>query len=187
MLLFSNIAYSQRQFALDLWEKKPAEKSKDTADTARVYVFLPETADAMRRAVLVLPGGAYEHLAIEHEGTDWAPFFNSMGIACVVLKYRMPHGKKEVPISDAEQAMRLIREHATEWKINPNDVGVMGFSAGGHLASTLATHAKKGACPNFQILFYPVVTMDPEFTHKGSHDNFLGKKPSKKDEAMYSN
>ncbi len=125
-------------------------------------------------------------MAMEHEGNDWAQFFNSMGIATVVLKYRMPRGKKEVPVSDAEQAMRLIRKNAEAWNINPDDVGIMGSSAGGHLASIVATHAKEDALPNFQILFYPVITMDPEFTHKGSHDNFLGEKAKKKDELAYS-
>ena len=86
----------------------------------------------------------------------------------------MPHGNRLIPISDAEEAMKLVRRHAAEWHINPNDVGIMGFSAGGHLASTIATHSSGDAAPNFQILFYPVITMDPGYTHMGSHDGFLG-------------
>ena len=117
---------------------------------------------------------------MNHEGHDWAPFFNNMGIATVVLKYRMPHGVCQVPLEDAEEAMRLVRRNAKQWNINPDQVGIMGSSAGGHLASTLATRSKGDAAANFQILFYPVITMDPSFTHLGSHDNLLGKDAKKK-------
>lgn len=99
----------------------------------------------------------------------------------------MPHGEKDVPISDAEEAIRLVRRNAANWNINPDDVGIMGSSAGGHLASTVATHAAKDARPDFQILFYPVITMMPDITHKGSHDNLLGSNARKKDENSYSN
>ena len=96
-----------------------------------------------------------------------------------------------VPISDAEEAIRTVRRNAVDWHIDRNNVGIMGFSAGGHLASTIATHATGDAAPNFQILFYPVITMDMGFTHKGSHDNFLGEGHSKKElrklEAEFSN
>ncbi len=187
LLLCATAAVAQEQFVVDLWRGKPLEKGKDAADTAKVYVYLPAAKKASGRAIVICPGGGYGGLAMNHEGTDWAPFFNRMGIAAIVLKYRMPHGKKEVPISDAEQAIRLVRANADAWNIDPNDVGIMGSSAGGHLASTIATHAKKDALPNFQILFYPVITMDPEFTHIGSHNNLLGEKAKKKDELLYSN
>lgn len=130
--------------------------------------------------MVICPGGGYQHLAMNHEGYDWAPFFNNMGIAAIVLKYRMPHGEKDVPISDAEEAIRLVRRNAANWNINPDDVGIMGSSAGGHLASTVATHAAKDARPDFQILFYPVITMMPDITHKGSHDNLLGSNARKR-------
>lgn len=180
-------ASAQKVFDIDLWPNGPQVKSADREDTARVRVFLPAEGKNTRRAVVICPGGGYSHLAIEHEGYDWATFFNQEGIAAIVLKYRMPHGKYEVPISDAEEAMKLVRERSAEWRINPDDVGIMGFSAGGHLASTIATHSVKSAKPNFQILFYPVISMNPEFTHRGSHDNFLGEKPRKKLEVEYSN
>ncbi|MCD8306052.1 MAG: alpha/beta hydrolase [Prevotella sp.] len=186
MLLSSYTLRAAEPLTVDLWPGAPAVKSSDAADTARVYIFLP-AAHATGRAILICPGGGYVGLAMEHEGTMWAQFYNSMGIAAIVLKYRMPHGNKNVPISDAEQAMRLIRANAAAWNINPDDIGIMGSSAGGHLASTVATHAKDDVRPNFQILFYPVITMDPEFTHMGSHDNFLGQKAKKKDEVEYSN
>lgn len=178
---------AQQQFEVDLWNGNPSVKSSDKDDIAKAYVYLPAAKKATGRAIVICPGGGYEFLAMDHEGKDWAPFFNRMGIATIVLKYRMPHGKKEVPISDAEQAMRLVRTNAAKWNIDPNDVGIMGSSVGGHLASTIATHGKKDVLPNFQLLFYPVITMDLEFTHKGSHDNFLGKNARKKDELTYSN
>lgn len=185
LLLAVAPAVAQRTFELNLWPHGAPVASQDPTDTAKVYVFLPEKPTG--RAVLICPGGGYGSLAMAKEGTDWAGFLNNMGIAAIVLKYRMPHGVKEVAIGDAEEAMKLIRRNAANWKINRHDVGIMGFSAGGHLASTLATHSRGDAKPNFQILFYPVITMDPAFTHKGSHDNLLGKDASKKDEHLYSN
>lgn len=182
--LFS--ARAQQHFEINLWSDAPLVKSSDANDEAKLYAYLPDSKKASGRAIVICPGGGYAGLAIDHEGKQWAPFFNRMGIAVFVLKYRLPHGNKKVPISDAEQAMRMVRVNASKWNIDANDVGIMGSSAGGHLASTLATHAKADAMPNFQILFYPVITMNPEFTHKGSHDNFLGKKPRKKDEIEYS-
>lgn len=178
------MSYGKR---INLWEKRPPHKSDNPKDTAWVKVFLPEKSKATGRAIVICPGGGYQHLAMEHEGTDWAPVFNNMGITAIVLHYRMPHGDHRIPIEDAEQAMRLVRHNAKAWGINPNDVGIMGSSAGGHLASTIATHAESDAKPNFQILFYPVITMDPAFTHQGSHDNLLGKKAKKKQEMLYSN
>lgn len=187
LLVCSLPSMAQKPFDLELWEGKPAVKSSDKADTARVRVYLPNAKHATGRAVVICPGGGYSHLAMDHEGYQWGAFFNNLGIAAIVLKYRMPHGKLEVPISDAEEAMRLVRRNAAQWHINPADVGIMGFSAGGHLASTIATHAVKDAKPDFQILFYPVITMDPAFTHKGSHDNLLGSDAKKKTEEKYSN
>ena len=187
MLFATATAFAAEPFDINLWPKKAPNSNGIKNDTARVRVFLPDARHASGRAVLVCPGGAYINLAMQHEGYDWAPLFNDMGIATIVLKYRMPHGNREVPFSDAEEAMRLIRRNAKEWNINPDDVGIMGFSAGGHLASTIATHSKDDAKPNFQILFYPVITMMLGFTHMGSHDNLLGKDPKKKIEQLYCN
>ncbi len=180
-------ACAQCTFEVDLWAGNPIVESSVPTDTAKLYAFLPESKKATGRAIIICPGGGYATLAMDHEGKDWAPFLNKMGIAVFVLKYRMPHGNKKVPVSDVEQAMRMVRVNAKEWNVNANDVGIMGFSAGGHLASTLATHAKADVMPNFQILFYPVITMDPAFTHKGSHDNFLGEHPKKKEMLEYCN
>lgn len=150
-------------------------------------VFLPAPELATGRAVVASPGGGYSGLAVNHEGYDWAPYFNKQGIALIVLKYRMPKGDRTLPISDAEAAMKMVRDSADVWNLNPNDIGIMGSSAGGHLASTIATHAPEALRPNFQILFYPVITMDKSFTHMGSHDNLLGKDASADLEKEFSN
>lgn len=180
-------AGAQKTFQMDLWQNGAPNDNGDSQDTAKVKIFLPDEKEATGRAVVICPGGGYQHLAINHEGYDWAPFFNNMGIAAIVLKYRMPHGNCEVPVSDAEEAIKLVRRNAKEWNIKSDEIGIMGSSAGGHLASTVATHSKGDAKPDFQILFYPVITMMPDITHKGSHDNFLGKDAKKKEEKLYSN
>ena len=156
-------------------------------DQPSLRVFLPAPELATGRAVVACPGGGYSGLAVKHEGYDWAPYFNKQGIAWIVLKYRMPKGDRTLPISDAEAAMKMVRDSADVWNLNPNDIGIMGSSAGGHLASTIATHAPEALRPNFQILFYPVITMDKSFTHMGSHDNLLGKDASADLEKEFSN
>jgi len=136
-------------------------------------------------AVMVCPGGGYSILASGHEGEDIAHWLNGMGVTAFVLKYRLPNDKmmtnqQEVPLMDAMQGMTLIRQKAGQYGVDPNRIGVMGFSAGGHLASTLATHYNKGpkaseqAKPNFAILIYPVITFGAN-THSGSKNNLLGK------------
>lgn len=150
-------------------------------------VFLPAKANATGRAVVACPGGAYQTLALAHEGYDWASFFNDRGIALAVVAYTMPHGNPALPAADVEKAIAILRDSASVWNLNPQDIGIMGASAGGHLASTVATHAAPAVRPNFQILFYPVITMDPAYTHMGSHNNLLGPSPSKEQEELYSN
>lgn len=174
LLSVSAVALSQEKMTMELWPKGAPNANGDENDKAELTVYLPDAKKATGRAVVCLPGGGYTHLAMDHEGHQWATFFNNQGIALIVLKYRMPHGNPQIPVSDAEQAMKLVRMNAVEWHIDRNNVGIMGFSAGGHLASTIATHSKGEASPDFQILFYPVITMDQGFTHKGSHDNLLG-------------
>lgn len=192
MLLMMCVAgFAQKGTKMDLWPKGAPNNNGDEKDKAELTVYLPDAKKATGRAVVCCPGGGYSHLAMDHEGHQWAAFFNNQGIALIVVKYRMPHGNYKIPISDAEEAMKTVRRNAVEWHIDRNNVGIMGFSAGGHLASTIATHSKADAAPNFQILFYPVITMDLGFTHKGSHDNFLGEGHSKKElrklETEYSN
>ena len=185
ILLFTALpALAQRSFDVKLWASK-TPNNNGLKDTAYVKVFLPDEKRATGRAIVICPGGGYAMLSMQHEGTDWAPFFNHMGIATIVLHYRLPNGNVKVPVSDAEEAMRLVRRNARQWHINADNVGIMGFSAGGHLASTIATQSKAEAKPNFQILFYPVITMLDGYTHQGSHDNLLGKNAHKKDEQKY--
>ena len=142
---------------------------------ASLTVFLPSADIATGRAIVCLPGGGYSNLMMDYEGTDWADYFNNKGITLCVLKYRMPKGNRQIPISDAYAAMKMVRDSAEVWHINDHDVGIMGFSAGGHLASTVSTHAPMELRPDFSILFYPVITMQYKQTHHGSVDNFLGK------------
>lgn len=180
LLAVTMAADAQKPVELNLWPDGPRSSNGDPEDMAKVWVYLPDASQATGRAVVCCPGGGYEHLSMQNEGHDWASFFTSQGVAFVVLKYRMPHGVCEVPADDAEEAMRLVRRHAEEWRVNKDDVGIMGFSAGGHLASTVATQASKGAEPNFQILFYPVISMEQGITHKGSLEHLLGKKPKRR-------
>ncbi|WP_279066716.1 alpha/beta hydrolase [Muribaculum intestinale] len=156
-------------------------------DNPKMTVFLPPTSAATGRAVVDLPGGGYSHLATGHEGFDWVPYFNSMGIAYAVVEYTLPAGNRELPYKDATDAIKKMREHASEWGIKTDDIGIMGSSAGGHLATTVATHADTTARPDFQILFYPVISMKDEITHGGSRKSLLGEKPSEADILEYSN
>lgn len=186
---------SYAQIDIDLWpnglpNSNGIDKTQPYNDATQnfkpsIRVFLPENPNGM--AILCCPGGAYSHLASGHEGYDWAGFFNKQGIAYIVLKYRMPHGNKEVPFSDATEALRLIRENADKWKIDPKKVGIMGSSAGGHLATSIATHSTPETAPNFQVLFYPVVSMQPGVTHMGSHDNLIGRNATQEMNDLYSN
>jgi acetyl esterase/lipase len=191
LLTSATATHAQKGMKMDLWPNGATYNSTDKEDKAEMTVYLPDAKKATGRAVVCCPGGGYTHLAMDHEGHQWATFFNNQGIALIVVKYRMPHGNPMIPVSDAEQAIKTVRRNAVEWHIDRTKVGIMGFSAGGHLASTIATRSTGDAAPNFQILFYPVITMDPSFTHKGSHDNLLGTDHSKKEmkrlEADYSN
>lgn len=156
---------------------------------AEMTFYLPEKSKNTGVAVVICPGGGYAGLAIGHEGVQFAQWLNEQGIAGIVLKYRLPNKHKEIPLDDAQQAIRYVREHAKELGIKENKIGIAGFSAGGHLASTASTHyATTGTStrPDFSILFYPVVTMGAP-THGGSRSNLLGDKPSVSDIHTFSN
>lgn len=154
-----------------------------------ITVYHAQSGNENRPAVIMCPGGGYARLAMNHEGHDMADWFTrDMDMTYIVLKYRMPNGNYEVPLSDVEQAIRIVREQAKEWGIDPAKIGIMGASAGGHLASTLATHYSSAETrPDFQILLYPVITMNPAFTHAGSRMNLIGESPSKELEEKFSN
>ena len=164
-------------------------------------VYLPPAEKATGAAVIICPGGGYGVAAAGHEGADVAKRFNEMGIAAFVLKYRMPSEKtminKEIgPVQDAQRALQLVREGAAAWGIEKDKVGIMGFSAGGHLASTAGTHFQKtyianpkgtNLRPDFMILVYPVISFSDSMGHAGSRDNLIGKNPTAEKIKEYSN
>jgi len=141
-------------------------------------VYLPAAGAADGRAVIACPGGGYSHLAKNHEGHHWAHFFNELGIAYAVLEYRMPHGDRSVPVGDVERAFKLMTDSADAWGINRENIGIMGSSAGGHLVATVATHQTPAMKPAFQVLFYPVISLDSAITHQGTRRGFLGENPA---------
>jgi acetyl esterase/lipase len=182
------------QTVVPLWNG-PAPQSHGTTpnDIPTLTVFLPENASQASPAIVICPGGGYQMLAFDHEGINEAKWFQQRGVAAFVLKYRLPVNgyRHPVPMLDAQRAMRLVRSHAADWKINPAKVAVMGFSAGGHLAATVDTHFdagnpqaadsvdKQGCRPDFAVLVYAVigmknVTTEPE---KGCRTNLFGPNP----------
>ena len=165
-------AQTARQFTLDL-----------TADgKAQMVCFLPETPSG--KAIVGVPGGGYSMLSNTHEGTLASDWMNQQGIAYFVVNYRLPQGDRTKPMGDVMQGIRIVRDSAQVWGINPHDVGIMGFSAGGHLASVISTHADFDLRPDFSILFYPVISMVPEVSHKWSCLNFLGEEGLKDPELV---
>jgi len=178
--------------SVPLWDG-PAPHSRGTADvdTPRLYAYLPEKTGQPTPAIVILPGGGYGFLAYEHEGIHEAEWFRQQGIAAFVLFYRLPVDgyRHPVPLLDAQRALRLVRSRAAEWNIDPAKIAVMGFSAGGHLASTLATHFDAGdakaadavdrqSCrPDFAALIYAVISFREGVAHGGSRLNLLGPDP----------
>ena len=166
-----------------------------------ITVYLPPKEKANGTAVIIYPGGGYWIVAAGHEGIDVAREFNKMGITAFVVKYRIPYDStmknKEIgPLQDAQRAIQFVRENASQWKINKNKIGIMGFSAGGHLASTAGTHFQKSYIanpkktslrPDFMILVYPVISFIDTVGHMGSRDQLIGKNPSKEKIKEYSN
>jgi acetyl esterase/lipase len=210
--------HAQNQI-LPLWEGDPPNYREsgevtlfDTSDIVRISkvqkpdlaVFLPSKKNATGEAVVICPGGGYWILAYDWEGSDIARYFNSKGIAAFILKYRLPTSESNIvphksPLMDAQRAIRLVRAHAEEWNVEPGRIGIMGFSAGGHLASTLSTHFDAGnpdaedlverqSCrPDYSILIYPVISFTEEFRHSGSRKALLGEDPDPELVEYYSN
>lgn len=164
-----------------------SQSTKETVIDPEVEFFKAPGEKANGKTILILPGGGYTHHAMDHEGYDWVPFFHSKGINVAILKYKLPEGNATVPFNDVKSTFHLLKEKGKEWNINPDDIGIMGFSAGGHLASTYATHSSKEDKPSFQILFYPVVSFKSDLTHKGSRDSLLGSHQSDERILLYSN
>lgn len=152
-----------------------------------VYVYLADPEKNTGTAVVVCPGGGYVRLAMNHEGHDVARWLAAHGITALVLKYRMPNGHTDVPLSDAHRAIRIVREHAAEWGVDPKKVGIAGSSAGGHLAATAATHFDAATRPDFAVLFYPVISFEPAITHGDSSSGLLGENPEEALIRLWSN
>lgn len=217
-LMFSFSAATAQTKIIDLWPNGVPNSKVDTSykvqiDTSKYLImeshvsnptlgYYPAPASkSTGTAVIICPGGGYSILAIDIEGSLVAKWLNTLGITAFVLKYRLPDtsimiNKTIGPLQDAQRAMRIVRSHAKEWKINPHRIGIMGFSAGGHVASTLSTHYNQkvynvkdsvSARPDFSLLIYPVISMRKSITHMGSRINLLGKNPSKALVRLYSN
>ena len=189
-LLVSSFLSAQHPIQVKLAEEKTVDEKPvikgwingDEYTEATLTIYPAKKPNG--QAIVACPGGGYAGIATTHEGHDMAAWFNTQGITYAVLHYRMPNGKHEIPLSDAHQAIRYMRKNGEKWGIK--QLGIMGSSAGGHLASTAATHFDAETRPDFQILFYPVVTMT-DYTHQGSKDNLLGKNPSEELVKLYSN
>lgn len=188
-LLGAQSAWPKREL---LWPNgAPDAVGTDTLDQPSLMVFPAPRTSANGAAVVIFPGGGYSHLAMEKEGTRIAAWLNTLGVNAFVVTYRLgPRYHHPTMLYDAQRAIRTVRARAGEWGVDTARVGVMGFSAGGHLASTLSTHADAGAphdavdrlhaLPNFQILMYPVITMRAPSAHKGSRTQLLGDAPTER-------
>ena len=208
-----------QNFEIPLWpgeipnfQKTDEVEVSDSSDIVRISkvqspdiaVYLPSRKNATGQAVVICPGGGYRILAYDWEGTDIAKWLNAHGIAAVILKYRLPTSASNIiphksPLMDAQRAMRLVRHHASDWNIHPDKIGIMGFSAGGHLAATLGTHFDEvhtttgdaidslDCRPDFMILMYPVITFSKPFMHRGSKEALIGKNPDPSLVDYYSN
>lgn len=215
---FTTITFSQKS-EVPIWNKIPQSikssnyteqftysdsgeiKGVRKVSNPTLTIFLADEKKSNGTSVVICPGGGYSHLSINKEGYKVAHWLNSLGITAFVLKYRLPsnevmENKSIGPLQDVQEAIRIVRRNAHKWNIDPEKIGIMGFSAGGHLAATLSTHYKDkvyeaidtvSAKPNFSILIYPVISMKNEITHAGSRENLLGKKPLKNSIKNYSN
>ena len=154
----------------------------------RMYVYPASKENNSGCAVLICPGGGYTGVSVIKEGEEIAQWFNKIGVSAFVLYYRMPNGHHDIPLKDAQTALDIIHQRVKQWSIDPQKIGIMGFSAGGHLASTVGTHfTTKNNRPAFMILGYPVITMKADVTHKGSRTNLLGRDPEDAMLTRYSN
>ena len=177
---------------IPLWSgRAPGALGSDESDIPALTVYLPRTMTAATPAMIVCPGGGYVRLASNHEGRQIAGYVNSLGMAAFVLRYRLgPRYHHPIELGDAQRAIRLLRFHATEWRLDTTRIGIMGFSAGGHLAMSASTRFdagdpraadpidRMGSRPDFAVLAYPVISMTAPWTHQGSKQNLLGESPN---------
>lgn len=220
ILTIISLTSSGQDLILPLWpagkvpnyQKTTEVEKRDTAEIVSVSlvqapdisVYLPSKRIATGQAVIICPGGGYGRLAYNWEGTDPARLLSARGIAAIVLKYRLPNAKSNItphlsPLMDAKRAIRLVRANAAKWNIKKDQVGIMGFSAGGHLASTLGTHFDNGDAnaadsverqssrPDFMVLVYPVISMSKPIMHAGSRNNLIGQNADSTLAKLYSN
>jgi acetyl esterase/lipase len=201
-ILLSSLIMSHAEILapIPLWpEGAPGALGTNAADIPTLTPYLPDPTNATGTAMVICPGGGYSHLA-PHEGNDYALWLNQHGVTCFVLKYRLGSRGYHYPaeFQDVTRALRMVRANAADWKIDPHRIGIIGSSAGGHLAATLMTHFDSGNAksddpierqssrPDIGILCYAVITMG-EYAHQGSKDNLLGKHPSRKLVKLMSN
>jgi acetyl esterase/lipase len=190
LILTCTTCCAAEPIAIPLWKDgAPGTPATKSADEPTLYLSQPAADSPITKmAVIICPGGSYGHLSMDKEGSQVAQWFNSFGVTAFVLRYRH-HGTGHmhpIPMQDGQRAVRTVRSRAAEWNIDPDKIGVMGFSAGGHLASTLCTHFDSGDSAatdpidrvssrrDFLILCYPVITMTADYMHKGSRDNLIG-------------
>jgi len=213
--IISSVSVQAQEERIKLWEGEIPNEINDASykewtskennimqvSEPTLSIFFPNKEKANGTAVIICPGGGYSFLSFENEGYQVASWLNDLGITAFILKYRLPNDaimkdKSIAPLQDAQRAMRLIRSQAQKWNINPEKIGVMGFSAGGHLAASLATHFDEklyapddslSSRPDFSILVYPVITMKDEYAHQGSKRNLLGNIPDKNLVVHFSN
>lgn len=186
---------------MPLWEGgAPGAQGTAPEDVPTLTMYMPRRTAGPLTAVILAPGGAYRALAMNHEGRQVANYLNTLGIATFVLRYRLgPKYQHPVELGDIQRAVRLVRARADDWHVAPDRIGVMGFSAGGHLASTVSTHFDAGDAaagdpidrvssrPDFAILGYPVITLTESWTHQGSRTSLLGENPDPQLAASLSN
>ncbi|MDZ7376054.1 MAG: alpha/beta hydrolase [candidate division KSB1 bacterium] len=216
LLLVSSTGYSQE--VIKLWSDKIPGARVNTAIAEEKIViengsyriqhvieptlmlYFPKPEQANGAAVIICPGGGYARLAMSHEGIEIAQWLAANGIVGIILKYRLPddaimENKAIGPLQDIQEAVRMARRNSQRWQIDPKKIGVIGFSAGGHLAASISTHFNKkiydadstSARPNFAILIYPVISMKPRITHIGSRNNLLGEAPDSAVVELFSN
>jgi acetyl esterase/lipase len=183
-------AQGDRPFLLLYPEGTPGAVGTEAVDKPKITLYPAPAATATGTAVVVCPGGGYAVVAADHEGRQVAEWLNSFGVSAFVLQYRLgPRYHHPAPLQDAQRAIRIVRAHAAEWGVDPGRVGILGFSAGGHLASTAATHfdggrpddadpvERQGSRPDFAVLLYPVISLVDPVAHAGSRRNLLGDDP----------
>lgn len=198
-ILIMSLSGMAQDFKLKVWPNgasdsngmtQPEElfegRSVRNVSEAEIYVYLPKQGVNTGAAIVICPGGGYGMEAMDHEGYNMAEWLAQQGVAGIVLKYRLPYGHHQIPLEDTQRAIRMVRQKAAEWGINPSKIGIAGSSAGGHLASTAGTRfdmgkpesndeVEKVSCrPDFMLLLYPVITFTEEFGHMGSRTNLIG-------------